>query len=98
MDHPDFRVRNKVFASLSERDGEHWGMVKLTPAAQKQFIRSGPGVFSPASGAWGASGATMLCLAAIKPAQRFAVREALKAAWQNTAPKSLLAELDTKDA
>ena len=29
MDHPDFRVRGKIFASLGPH--EAWGMVKLTP-------------------------------------------------------------------
>ena len=30
MNHPDFRVAGKIFASLGAPD-ENWGMVKLTP-------------------------------------------------------------------
>ena len=33
--HPDFRVGNKVFASLGVPD-ESWGMVKLTPEQQER--------------------------------------------------------------
>ena len=34
QNHPDFRVRGKVFATLGYPD-DKWGMVKLTPAAQQ---------------------------------------------------------------
>src|SRR5206468_9304921 len=37
MGHPDFRVRGKIFATLSYPD-ESWGMVKLTPEQQEAFV------------------------------------------------------------
>ena len=52
MNHPDFRVAGKIFASLGVPD-ENWGMVKLTPEQQRTFIEKAPEVFKPSSGAWG---------------------------------------------
>src|SRR5947209_7418215 len=43
MDHPDFRVGGKIFATLWP-DGD-WGMVKLTAEQQAVFTRSEPKVF-----------------------------------------------------
>ena len=85
MDHPDFRVGGKIFATLGIDLTE--GMAKLTPEQQQNFLRMEPGSFKPASGAWGTRGATMITLA---NADEGAVREALRAAWRNTAPKKLL--------
>ena len=34
--HPDFRVRNKIFATLGYPD-ERWGMIKLTPDQQAVY-------------------------------------------------------------
>lgn len=85
MDHPDFRVRGKIFATLSGAD-ESMGMVKLTPDQQAAFVREAPLVFHPASGAWGRSGCTMVRLAA---ASESSVRRAIAAAWRNAAPKRL---------
>lgn len=86
MNHPDFRVGGRIFASLGPpRSG--WGMVKLTPQQQQSFIRSSPEAFAPCQGAWGRRGATHVRLAA---AGRAVVRDALTAAWLNTAPKRLI--------
>ena len=57
MNHPDFRVSGKIFASLGAPDA-NWGMVKLTPEQQRTFIRKAPAVFKPCSGAWGRQGCT----------------------------------------
>jgi hypothetical protein len=89
MDHPDFRVRGKIFATLGP--DESWGMVKLTPEQQATFLRTESGVFKPASGAWGRRGATIVRLA---DADAASVRQALIAAWRNTAPKRLAQEYD----
>src|SRR5262249_6185456 len=51
MGHPDFRVRGKIFATISP-DNE-WGMVKLTPEQQAVFVRSEPNVYQPVKGGWG---------------------------------------------
>ena len=85
MDHPDFRVRGKIFATLGP--DEDWGMVKLTPDDQASFIRAAPKVFQPANGAWGRRGCTVVQLSIADAAM---VREALLAAWRNTAPKRLV--------
>jgi hypothetical protein len=85
MRHPDFRVGGKVFATLGYPD-ENWAMVKLSADDQKEFVRTNPGVFTPVKGAWGRQGATTVNL---PTATTNIVREALTAAWCNTAPKRL---------
>jgi hypothetical protein len=85
MDHPDFRVAGKIFATLGyPEDG--WAMVKLTPVEQEIFMKAQPGVFSPCAGAWGRRGATSVRL---KTARKPTLRRALTAAWLLAAPKSL---------
>ncbi len=65
MNHPDFRVNGKIFASLGYPD-DGSGMVKLTPAQQQAFIQETPEMFSPCAGAWGIAGATCVQLASAK--------------------------------
>jgi hypothetical protein len=89
MGHPDFRVRGKVFASLGP-DGD-WGMVKVAPDDQQLFVRTAPGVFKPFNGAWGRWGCTKVTLGA---ADEETVRQAVLAAWRNTAPKRLASQLE----
>ena len=84
MNHPDFRVGGRIFATLSPDLTK--GMAKLTPADQQEFLRTDPASFEPASGAWGTGGATMITLAEADEAD---VRAALAAAWRNVAPKHL---------
>jgi len=85
MHHPDFRVGGRIFATLGyPNDGS--AMVKLSPDEQKEFVRTSPAVFTPAKGAWGRQGSTIINLPA---ATIDIVREALTAAWRNTAPKRL---------
>ena len=82
MAHPDFRVGKRIFASLHSKD--QFGMVKLTPNQQKDFIEAHPEMFVPESGAWGRSGCTRVLL---KAAREDAVGEALTLAWQNLVRK-----------
>ena len=84
MSHPDFRVRNKIFATLGYPD-QRWGMVKLTPHQQRELFDAKSEVFRPAAGAWGRSGSTLVLLSAIEPA---ALRPILKRAWENIATVS----------
>src|SRR4030095_1478282 len=79
MNHPDFRVAGKIFASLGVPD-ESRGMVRLTPEQQRTFIRKTPKVFKPCSGAWGRQGATNVYLPAAKVG---IVRAAIEAAAKN---------------
>jgi hypothetical protein len=88
MNHPDFRVRKKIFATLAYPD-ESWAMVKLTPLQQRTFVESDPAAFAPVKGGWGRSGATNVNL---KSAKKTTVQAALEAAWRNIAPKSLLSQ------
>ena len=85
MGHPDFRVRNKIFASLGVPDAA-WGMVKLTPEQQEMLMAAEPTAFKPAAGAWGRRGYTHMRLAAV---DRTTLQSALGMAWRNTAPKGL---------
>jgi hypothetical protein len=63
MGHPDFRVHERIFATL-HADNRH-GMVKLPLETQAELVRTHPGAFAPASGAWGRSGSTIVTLAGV---------------------------------
>jgi hypothetical protein len=89
MDHPDFRVGGKIFATLGYPDPS-WAMVKLAPVEQQMFVEAEPKVFAPVKGGWGRKGATNIIL---KPARKASVRRALAAAWSLTAPKRLAKQL-----
>lgn len=89
MNHPDFRVRKRIFATL--RPGLKWGVVMLTPEQQHRFVKDEPEVFVPVNGGWGRRGATQVLLKSVKAAT---LRKALKAAWRNEAPDELLEEKD----
>ena len=81
MGHPDFRVRGKIFATLHYPD-ENWGMVKLPPEHQHNFVHGYPDVFVPVKGAWGRQGSTNVRLAAVNAAT---LERAIEAAWKSTA-------------
>ena len=78
MGHPDFRAANgRIFAGLYD-DGTI-GSVGLTPDEQADFLERAPGAFSPAAGAWGRGGWTIVKLA---EADEESVGEALTLAWR----------------
>ena len=83
MNHPDFRIEGRIFASLGYPDEGH-GMVKLTPEEQRVFLKKAPEVFSPCAGAWGRQGSTSVYLPAAKVDL---LRAALEAASKNVASK-----------
>lgn len=89
MDHPDFRVNNKIFATISPDETK--GMAKLTPDQQRTYMRLEPKVFAPCNGAWGKRGCTYIEL---KSAKELTVLQALTEAWRNTAPKKLHEQLE----
>lgn len=90
MDHPDFRVRKKIFATLGHPD-KTCGIVKLSPPQQSEFVAQHPETFVPVTSGWGAGGATTVHL---KPASEGVVRRAMILAWRNAAPKTLTKGFD----
>lgn len=81
MDHPDFRVGKRIFATL--HPDLRWGVVMLTPAQQRAVVAGDPGTFVPAKGGWGRQGCTQVLLRRVKAR---ALREAMSLAWANKAP------------
>ena len=60
-------------------------MVKLTEEQQSEFVQTQPGVFKPASGAWGRQGCTMVYL---RTAKKASVLKALRNTYHNIASKN----------
>ena len=94
MDHPDFRVGGKIFATLGYPESGV-GMVKLFPDQQKDLVRAEPEAFAPVNGLWGRRGATYVRL---KAAKKASVRRALAAAWRNTAPRKLVSQYEGNES
>jgi hypothetical protein len=84
MGHPDFRVHNKIFATLWPT--ERRGVVMLTPEQQTVLTELKPTVFTPVPGGWGRRGSTNVNLEA---ADEMSLTSALLMAWRNKAPKRL---------
>lgn len=83
MNHPDFRVNGKIFATLHYPD-DGFAMVKLPPDQQPDFVQLQPSAFQPVNGAWGRQGATNVRL---KSVTEESLRGALTLAWQNAQQK-----------
>lgn len=83
MNHPDFRVGGKIFATLNYPTKD-WGMVKLTPGEQFSITKLDPHAFVPVKGAWGKRGNTNVKLMAAK---KSTLRDALLAAYRHVALK-----------
>jgi len=79
MGHPDFRANGRIFATIAP--DAKWGMVKLSPDQQTEFVRAEPETFVPAAGAWGRSGCTMVQFAT---ADGETLGEVMTLAWQGT--------------
>jgi YjbR len=82
MNHPDFRVGGKIFATIAP--GAARGMVKLDGDQQISFVARDGKTFVPISGEWGKGGATWVVFAA---ANETIVREALAVAHENVRAK-----------
>ncbi len=93
MGHPDFRVNGRIFATL--HPDNKWGMVKLTPEQQEEFVRGNPVAFVPEKGAWGRQGCTAVRLDSV---EEETMGEALTLAWQNLTAKRLAARPGAKRA
>jgi hypothetical protein len=61
MNHPDFRLNNRIFATLSAQE-KGCGVLKLTLDQQSAFIADQPHIFSPVQGGWGRMGMTYIHL------------------------------------
>ncbi|HEV2866089.1 MAG TPA: MmcQ/YjbR family DNA-binding protein [Allosphingosinicella sp.] len=83
MAHPDFRVGGKVFATLGYPDQAH-GMAVLEAEQQAVAMAAEPGAFSPAAGAWGRKGSTVVRLDAVSDEW---LERALRWASERRAPK-----------
>lgn len=84
MNHPDFRVGGKIFATLSP--GEEFGVLLLTPEEQQEFIIMDGNGFSPVPGGWGRKGSTRVHLDETRPK---ILKQAMAAAWRKRAPARL---------
>lgn len=92
MNHPDFRVAGKIFATMGYPDKTR-AMVKLTPVEQDMIIGLEPKVFSPVKGKWGLQGCTSVNL---KAAKQPSMKRALAAAWELAAPERLAKNLKAR--
>ena len=90
MDHPDFRVNNKIFATLWPREGR--AVVKIAVDDQKRLLKSSPQAFS--TNAWSKHGWTNVYLEHVD-AKVF--RELVEDSRRNVAPKKLVAKYVRSD-
>jgi hypothetical protein len=86
MNHPDFRVDGKIFATLGYPDKDH-GMVILPPEEQERLVRTQPTAFVPAKGAWGRQGSTCVRLDVVDGPT---LQRAMEISWRKRAPKRLI--------
>jgi hypothetical protein len=82
MDHPDFRVGGKIFATLWKGNG----VLLLKPEQQAVLVKSNPEIFTPVKGGWGRKGSTTVSL---NVADGKSVRRGLSVAYGNKAPKTI---------
>jgi hypothetical protein len=83
MGHPDFRLNNRIFATLSAQE-KGCGVLKLTREQQTAFVTDQPDVFSPVQGGWGRMGMTFLHL---NHADESIMAGALQTAYRNLQQK-----------
>jgi hypothetical protein len=83
MNHPDFRLNNQIFATLSAQE-KGCGVLKLTLEQQSAFIADQPHIFSPVQGGWGRMGMTFIHL---DQADESIMAGALKTAYNNLQEK-----------
>jgi hypothetical protein len=94
MNHPDFRLNNQIFATLSgEKRG--CGVLKLTLDQQAAFVTDQPHIFSPVQGGWGRMGMTYIHL---DQADESIMAGALKTAYQNLHAKQSQKKITKKSA
>lgn len=82
FDKASFRVNNKIFATLWEK--EHGAMLKLPLIEQSVFCAYDKDVFFPVPGVWGKKGATFVDLRKVKKGM---VKDALGVAYKGVVGK-----------
>jgi hypothetical protein len=82
MNHPDFRLNDRIFATLSAQE-RGYGVLKLTTEQQQAFIAEMPTIFQPVHGGWGRMGMTFIDLKADKAT----IEGALTTAYNNVKAK-----------
>jgi hypothetical protein len=92
MNHPDFRLNNQIFATLSGQE-KGCGVLKLTLDQQAAFIADQPHIFSPVQGGWGRMGMTYIHL---DQADESIMPGALKTAYQNLHAKQTQKKITKK--
>jgi hypothetical protein len=80
MDHPDFRVDDRIFATLWKGNG----VLMLRPDQQAELVKSNPRTFTPVKGGWGRKGSTTVHL---NVADEDSVRLGMLMAWTNKSKK-----------
>jgi hypothetical protein len=83
MGHPDFRVGGRIFATLHAPE-KGTGAVMLMPEQQEVAMEAAPAAFSPAAGAWGRGGSTVVTLGAVSDEW---LERVMEWAWRKRAPK-----------
>lgn len=85
---PDFRVGNKIFATLRRPDD--CAVLKLSVADQSALVAMNPEMFAVNS--WSHPGWTDI---AMKRITKRAFQNVVRAAWSNVAPKKVIASLNS---
>lgn len=83
MGNPDFRINDRIFATLSAQD-RGLGTLKLTTEQQQSFIAEMPKIFEPVQGGWGRMGMTFVDL---RHADEATLQGALTTAYNNVKSK-----------
>src|ERR1700728_3822287 len=83
MGHPDFRLNNRIFATLSGQE-KGCGVLKLTLEQQAAFLADQPHIFFQVQGGWGRMGMTYIHL---DNADEPIMDGALKTAYRNLEQK-----------
>ena len=94
MGHPDFRLNDRIFATLSGQEKGR-GVLKLTLEQQAAFVTDQPHIFSPVQGGWGRMGMTYIQL---DQADEPIMAGALKTAYQNLHAKQIQKKSPAKTA
>ena len=94
MGHPDFRLNDRIFATLSAQE-KGYGVLKLTLEQQQAFITEQPQSFSPVHGGWGRIGMTFIHL---DHADEALIAGALSTAYHNLQKKQSVKKSNKKSS